>query len=146
MAKSAWHDQVVLMCRSTRAIVPAVLLAVALLPSIGGSPASATEIRRLAVFTAAGIVGAIEDWINLILSTVCSHCCSRRRRRGGSEAVTVSHHGDTTTELQETAHLLVCGMSMQVGHGVTMMRTAAPRPCCWTASLMRSRGTTSSTS
>lgn len=33
-------------------------------PSIGGSPASAPEIRRLAVFTAAGIVGAIEDWIN----------------------------------------------------------------------------------
>jgi AcrR family transcriptional regulator len=32
-------------------------------PAIGGEPPTALEARRLAVFTAAGIVGAIEDWL-----------------------------------------------------------------------------------
>jgi AcrR family transcriptional regulator len=33
------------------------------LPAIGGSAPSAAEIRRLAIFTSSGIVGAIEDWL-----------------------------------------------------------------------------------
>jgi AcrR family transcriptional regulator len=32
-------------------------------PAIDDAPPTAAEIRRLAVFTAAGIVGAIEDWL-----------------------------------------------------------------------------------
>jgi AcrR family transcriptional regulator len=32
-------------------------------PAIGDTPPTAAEIRRLAIFTAAGIVGAVEDWL-----------------------------------------------------------------------------------
>src|SRR6516165_8685414 len=63
-------------------------------PTIGDTTPSAAETRRLAVFTAAGTVGAIENWlaqerpesVDRMLTLLFSAAAPWWRRRGGSTA------------------------------------------------------------